>query len=368
MDRTSTLSLDTTQTDTPASYLRRVYEVQRALLQAQPQSVQRFLESQSLPLAQAILQNAGQVKFSLPDQVACDSGQPGELKFIPVDRREQKIGGLLWRMAHTSLLVALKERLAALESAQENSVATGASLIRYTTAFTMVRSLLPTGRSVRYQSDPGEEISSQPESVEGNNEKRPSGGNVDAPEQGADHQLAPYILAARGSYLPQWVAFDEQGKLLVDTIDEARARVTSMQDFLAILRTAASLAPYILADTEYQQKRYGIMGQLVNQGRHLAHHEADKIIQDIHLRVKNQTLNRGLSLSLPYFDDQDMELKNLDFDVIPAGKVLFVPAFLVLAVSAEEIQVAHNDWMSASTRQHLLAELKSLKRAFDATR
>ncbi len=52
--------------------------------------------------------------------------------------------------------------------------------------------------------------------------------------------------------------------------------------------------------------------------------------------MKNQNLNRGLSLSLPYFDDQDMELKNLDFDVIPAGRVMFVPAFLVMAVSAEE--------------------------------
>jgi hypothetical protein len=121
-----------------------------------------------------------------------------------------------------------------------------------------------------------------------------------------------------------------------------------------------------VADAEYQQIRYGMMGQLVNQGRALARYETDEIIRAIQRRVQNHSLNRGLSLSLPYFDDQDMELKDLDFEIIPAGRVLFVPAFLVLAVSTEEIQVAHNEWMSASTRQHLLVELKSLKRAFDA--
>jgi hypothetical protein len=237
--------------------------------------------------------------------------------------------------------------------------------MRYMTASIMVRSLLPSGRSVRYRSGPGEEIPSEPESVEGNDGKLP-GASEDEPDQAADHLAVHYVPSARRFYLPQWVAFDEQGKLLVDTIEAARAHVASMQEFLAILRAAASLAPYILADAEYQQKRYGMMGQLVNQGRALARHETDEIIQDIQRRVKNQTLNRGLNLSLPYFDDQDMELKNLDFVVIPAGRVLFVPAFLVLAVSAEEIQVAHNNWMSTSTRQHLLAELKSLKKAFDA--
>jgi hypothetical protein len=365
MDRTSTLSLDVKRTDTPTSHLRRTYEAQRTLFQAQPQGAQRFLGSQSLALARAILQDAGQVKFSLPDQVACDGGTPGELKSIPVDRREQKIGGLAWRMTHASLLEALKERLTALETAQEQGLATGASLIRYTTAVTMVRSILPAGRSVRYRSDPGEEIPSEPVLDDGNEGKRATASDEDEANQGADHLGAPYVPAARRFYLPQWVAFDEHGKLLVNTINDARAHIASMQEFLAVLRTAASLAPYILADAEYQQKRYGMMGQLLNQGRMLARFETDEIIRFIQQRVNSQSLNRGLSLSLPYFDDQDMELKNLDFVVIPAGRIMFVPAFLVMAITAEAVKVAHNDWMSSSTRQHLLAELKSLEQAFD---
>jgi hypothetical protein len=259
-------------------------------------------------------------------------------------------------------LVALDERLALLESMQDQAIATSAALMRYRTASMMVRNLLPTGRSVRYRSEPGEEVPSQPE-VEAGMHTHPDGEDGLAP--GAVEQGTNYIAAAHRFYLPQWVAFDEQNQLLVDTINEARAHVAAMQEFLGVLRTAASLAPYILADAEYQQKRYGMMGQLVNQGRSLARYETNAIIEDIQRRVGNQTLNRGLSLSLPYFDDQDMQLKNLEFNVIPAGRVLFIPAFLVLAVSAEEIQVAHNDWMSTSTRQHLLTELKSLKKAFD---
>jgi hypothetical protein len=368
MDRISTLTLETKITDAPASHLRRAYEAHRTLFQAQLQAVQRFLESQSLALARAITQDAGQVKFYLPDQVICDGSKPDEFILIPTDQREHKVGGLSGSMRRPALESAVSERLATLEAAQDQGVATGAALLRYTTATIMVRSLLPSGRSVRYQPNPGEEIPNQPVvdvSADGRR-LNPMGEDAAGPE--ANELAAPYVPDARRFYLPQWVAFDDQGQLLVNTINDARAHIASMQEFLAILHAASRLAPYILADSEYQQKRYGIMGQLVNQGRALARFETEEIIQSIQRRVRNQTLNRGLSLSLPYFDDQDMELKNLDFMVIPAGRIMFVPAFLVLAVSAEVIKVAHNDWMSASTRQHLLAELKSLEKSFDSSK
>jgi hypothetical protein len=307
------------------------------------------------------------VKFHLPDKVQCVFFKPDEVRFIQVSQREQKVGGRSPALRRTTLESLLAERLALLESDQDQGVATGAALIRYTTATTMVRSLLPSGRSVHYRSSPGEEIPSQPVVEEGNDVRHPGDRIEAALDQSADDLTAPYIPDARRFYLPQWVAFDDQGKLLVNTISEARAFIASMQEFLAILHAAAALAPYILADAEYQKKRYGIMGQLVNQGRLLARFEAGELIQCIQRRVMNQTLNRGLNLSLPYFDDQDMELKNLDFMVIPAGRIMFIPAFLVLAVAAEAVKVAHSDWMSSSTRQHLLAELKSLEKAFDSS-
>jgi len=368
MDRTSTLSLDSNRTDTPASHLRRAYEAYRALFQAQPQAVQRFLESQALAVARAITQEAVQVRFYLPDQVLCDAFKPDEMSFIPANQREQRVGGLAGWLKHLTILAALNECLKTLETSPDQGVATGAALMRYTTATTMIRTLLPTGRSVGYQTGSGEGIPSQPVVEEGYDGRQPGAASVDGLGEEANELAAPYAPAARRFYMPQWVAFDDQGKLLVNTLNEARAHIASMQEFLANLHAAADLAPYILADAEYQQKRYGIMGQLVTQGRLLAYFETGEIIQSVRQRVKNRTLNRGLSLSLPYFDDEDMELKNLDFKVIPAGRVMFVPAFLVMAISSEEVKVAHNDWMSASTRQHLLAELKSMKRAFDTSR
>ena len=326
MASTSTLAIDSQQTDAPASHLRRAYEAQRMLFQAQPQAVQTFLEKQSLSLSQALVHGSVQIRFSLPEQVWCEGGNAGDLKRIPINQREHRVGGLRVFLKRSTLPAALSERLETLEASQDRGVATAARLIRYTTATMLIREILP------------------------------------APSELA----SPNVAEARRIYMPQWVAFDEQGKLLVNTIGEARAHIAAMQAYLGILRTATSLAPYIVADAEYQQIRYGMMGQLVNQGRALARYETDEIIRAIQRRVQNHSLNRGLSLSLPYFDDQDMELKDLDFEIIPAGRVLFVPAFLVLAVSTEEIQVAHNEWMSASTRQHLLVELKSLKRAFDA--
>ena len=211
---------------------------------------------------------------------------------------------------------------------------------------------------------PGEEIPCQPEADEGTRLKTEGD---EAPNPEGIEPAAPYVAAARRFYLAQWVAFDEQGKLLVEDSNEARGyhRIyASIPGYPACSSEPGAVHPGgrgVPAETLWHP------GTACEPGTSPAWFETAEIIRCIQRRVNNQSLNRGLSVNLPYFDDRDIELKNLDFKVIPAGKVLFVPAFLVLAVSAEEIQVAHNNWMSASTRQHLLDELRSLKKAFDAS-
>ena len=138
--------------------------------------------------------------------------------------------------------------------------------------------------------------------------------------------IVPYVPAARRFYLPQWVAFDDQGHLLVNSTNEAEADVASMQRFLDILHAAVALAPDMVADDEYQQKRYGMLGQLVNQGRILAIYETNEIIRTIKHRVVAHDLNRCSSLSLT--DDQELIMGTHDFEVIPAGRIMFVPAFV----------------------------------------
>jgi hypothetical protein len=137
-----------------------------------------------------------------------------------------------------------------------------------------------------------------------------------------------------------------------------------MERYITILHAASSLAPYIIADEEYQKKRYGMLGQLINQGRALARYKTQEIIQTIKERAKAGSLNRGLSLSLPYYDDQELRMEITSFDVIPAGRIMFVPAFVVRAAREEAAKRVQDTRFSPSTRKHLLAELQMLEDAF----
>jgi hypothetical protein len=110
-----------------------------------------------------------------------------------------------------------------------------------------------------------------------------------------------------------------------------------------------------------------MMGQLINQGRALARYQTREIIRTIKQRVAAQDLNRGLSLSLPYFDDQALALKMRDFEVIPAGRIMFIPAFVVRAAHLEQARMGQDTRLSFSTRKHLLIELKMLEEAFKSS-
>jgi hypothetical protein len=232
--------------------------------------------------------------------------------------------------------------------------------------------MLPAGRSVQYRLLEEDVIPSMPEDgTERAGSAITQAGDaiveerVDKEDGRRGTLQVPFVPYARRFYLPQWVAFDEHDQLLAGSLNEAEAHVASMQRYLHILHLAVSLAPYIVADELYQQKRYGMLGQLVNQGRALARYETGQIIETIRKRAAANDLNRGLSLSLPYFDDQDLQVKTYDFQVIPAGRIMFVPAFVVRACYQEQVKVAQDTRLSASTRRHLLAELQTLQEAFD---
>jgi hypothetical protein len=175
----------------------------------------------------------------------------------------------------------------------------------------------------------------------------------------------PYPEAARKFYLPQWVALDEQDRLLVNRLSEAEAHLASMQQYVEVLHLARAFASYIVVDAQYQQKRYGMLGQLINQGRALARYEMGGIIEEIQIRAARHDLNRGLSLSVPYFDDQSLTLQQVEFEVIPAGRIMFVPAFVVKSAREEQAKVCDDTHLNASTRQHVLQQLKRLEYAFD---
>jgi hypothetical protein len=356
--------------DSAVSQLRQEYQGYHELFQVQPPLVQRFLETQASSVAEAIIQGLPQVKFTLPDRVVIQVEAEGKPVVVPKDTREQMTGGLMDRLTRTDLRTALRLRLGELEQSSTHSVSVSAGLLRHAIARHMVHNMLPSGRTVQYTATEGEEIPTRPlqralEPESAITASTDAIASEDArSEAGRGELLVPYVEAARRFYLPQWVAFDDEGRLLVGSVGEAEADIASMQRYLSVLHTAVGLAPYIVADDEYQRKRYGILGQLINQGRALANYELQEIIRTIQKRASAHDLNRGLSLSLQYFNDQSLAMESYNFEVIPAGRIMFVPAFVVKAAHEQEAKIAQDTRFSLSTRRHLLEELNQLGKAF----
>ncbi len=354
-------------------YLRREYELQVLLFEAQSPIVQRFLEVQARQLAEAVVQHLPHARFTLPDRVIVGvaEGAGGQALPVPPESREQIIGGWFERVIRVDFGVRLRQRLAELAGSPDRAVAVSADLIRYSLATHLVHAMLPAGRSVRYAPAEGEEIPTlpvddglEPESaITAATDAIAEEGVADA-DAGRGQLQVPYTPASRRFYLPQWVAFDEADGLLVNSVEGAEAHIASMQRFVAVLHAAVSVAPYVVADPDYQRKRYGMLGQLVNQGRALTRYKTAEIVRTIKRRAAAHDLNRGLSLSLPYFDDQLLEVKIRKVDVIPAGRIMFVPAFVVRAAREEQAKVAQDTRLNPSTRKHLLAEIEVLEQAF----
>jgi hypothetical protein len=356
--------------DKTTEFLNREYKQQRELFEAQSAMLQRYFEAQARALAESLLQKPSQVRFSLPDRVVVDP-KSGKTETIPAGEREQMAGGLVDRLTRTDLTVVLRTRLMELEQLPKRGIAVAAGVMRYATCRHMISSMLPGGRTVKYIALEDEEIPSEPDAsvmevgsaiTESTDAIVEEGGT----EVNRGVLQVPFVPYARRFFLPQWIAFDKDGKLLVGSEAEAGADIASMQHFLQVLHTAVGLAAYFVADEEYQRKRYGMLGQLVNQGRALAMYQTEGIIRTIKRRAAAGDLNRGLSISLPYFDDQSLKMKEYPFEVIPPGRIMFVPAFVVRAAQEEAVKVAQDTRLSASTRNHILAELCVLENAFES--
>jgi hypothetical protein len=289
---------------------------------------------------------------------------------VPEELRQIHLGGVKSLFSRQNLKDLFRQQLNALEQVPDQAVSTSASLLRYALAIHLVHTLLPAGRSVTYKAIEGEEIPTLPAQEREMESALTQASDAIAEEgeaeAGRGDLQVPFVPAARRFYLPQWVAFDENGKLLPHSEKEAEAYLASMRRYVEILHLASSLAPYVIADEQYQAKRYGILGQLVNQGRALARFQAKQIIAQIKDRAQKGKLNRGLSLSLPYFDDQELRMQVTDFEVIPAGRIMFIPAFVVRAAREEAAKRTQDTRFNASTRKYLLEEIKMLEQAFES--
>ena len=357
-----------------AERLAEDYRRQQALFSAQPAIVQRYLETQGKQIAQAVVDGDPQIKFSLPDRVICtleNVDQPA-LVTIPQNQRPHSAGSFINRFRKVELYKGLRHAFIELEQSPDRAVSVAAGLLRHATVMHMVNQMLPAGRAVCYKPAAEDEtIPSIPEDS-GFEPESAITASTDAiaeegkAEEGRGDLIVPFVPYARKFFLPQWVAFDENGYLLVKSLEEAESHIKSMQRFMEVLFLAVALAPYISTDDGYVEKRYGMLGQLVNQGRALAIYQVKEIIARIKQRAEAGSLNRGLRLSLPYFDDQDLKIDISSFEVIPSGRIMFVPAFVVRAVRQEEVKVSQDTRYNPSTRKHLLCLLDMLEQAFES--
>ena len=243
-------------TNNTVNHLQKEYETQKILFESQPVIVQRFLEGQAQVIADALISKTSQARFALPDRVVTQIAQierNGTIT-IPEAQRQNVVGGLLQRDVREILMRRLNE----LERSADQAIAVSAGLLRYAAVMHMIHNLLPAGRLVTYQADGDEQIPSIPTGDDAPESAITQASDAiaeDGDEGGRGEVQTPFVPAARKFFLPQWVAFDDKGKLLVGSVTEAEAHVRSTQQYVTILHRALALAPYISASEEYQQKR-----------------------------------------------------------------------------------------------------------------
>jgi len=346
----------------PVSQLAREYERLSRLFAAQPPLTRHFLDQQAAAIAAALERDGSPIRYQLPDQIILEGGE--SLTLAPVIRK-RLVGRSSDRQDRWERLT---QSLNSLEESLNPALAACGSLMRYTLARHVLYHLLPDGREVCYLAASPDDIPSIP-----TGEIQPaailaaSDAVADAGVVNPDSNLlqVPYVDAARRFYLPQWVAFGEDDRLLFGSLEEAKACIASLRNAVHLLQNAAAFCPSLVVDETYQRKRTGLLGQLVNQGRALARAYTREMVAKIRSRAAAGTLNRGFNLSLSYFDDEALSLRTCPIEVIPTGRIMFVPAFVVLAMRRAEEKVRGDYHINPSTRKHLLAQLTTIESAFN---
>jgi hypothetical protein len=244
-----------------------------------------------------------------------------------------------------------------------------AQLVCFATAHFLVYRMLPSVRFVPYPVLEGTEIRIDPIVNSRHMQYTISGQTKVIAVTGASYPgygalPVPFTPEALHFIQPQWVTLNEQRDRLANPTSAAEKLLALLQKYLVTLHTAVALTPYFVFDGAYKLKHFCTLSQLVNQGRALARFQMEEIIQGIKQRAEAEELNRGLGLSLPFFDDEALEIRQYDFTVIPAGRIIFVPAFVVRASRKEQDKVAQDTHLSPTTRKYLLQQLKMLENAF----
>jgi hypothetical protein len=311
------------------SSLAREFEYWTAQFSIQDEATRSVVLQQARLIAAALVKKPFRFHFHLPDEVriATHSGNPGSTQLpVPVELRAVPVWRLQSWEALRDIRAAFCERLSRLSASPLPAVSAAAGLLQYAVANYLIEQV---------------------------------------PLSGSALEVAQARDRLDSASLASWEVIDSHGQLIPGSLEEAEQRLAALGGFLQQLKSAVELAPFIVVDPAYQARRTALLKLLLEQGRKLAHFETLDIIRFIQNRNGSDRLNRGLHMHVPYFDDRSLQLKTIVIHAIPAGKVMFVPAFVVLACQHEKSRIKLDSRMSPTTQRYLLANLDLLESAFD---
>ena len=127
---------------------------------------------------------------------------------------------------------------------------------------------------------------------------------------------------------------------------------------------AGAAAPAAWLDVSRSDPSMPAMTMPAEQGRELARLQLHDMIHKIQSRAREHRLDRGLTVSLPYFDEGAGEQRWREIVIIPRGRVPFVPAFVVLAAEREREATLRDRRLGEGARRALLRALDQLATAF----
>ncbi len=162
-----------------------------------------------------------------------------------------------------------------------------------------------------------------------------------------------------------YTAFDERGGQIIEPDSTADALIGQLSRRMDWLRTAEQLYPAWTTHDLYNHAAALLTAHLIEQGRALANYYTQQIIRDMRQEWRAGKITRGLTLFIPYLDERLYRMQKYKVIVIPTGRILFRPEFVIGACRLAERDVRKDPDLSQSTRWQLLSQLDSISQAFE---
>lgn len=172
-------------------------------------------------------------------------------------------------------------------------------------------------------------------------------------------------LPSQADLRDNYTAFDERGVRAAERYATADALIGQLSRRLDWLRTAEQLYPAWTAHDLYNNASALLTAHLIGQGRALANYHTQQIIHDMRQAWRAGRITRGLTLFIPYLDERLYRMKEYKMVVIPTGRILFRPEFVIGACRLAERDVRKDPTLSQSTRWQFLSQLDSITQAFE---